>query len=119
MANTRKSPLNKTLAEQVAQVLSRHVQPGERVIVGLSGGLDSVVLLDLLARAGKKVRFELAALHVNHQINPAANQWARFCRTYCRRLGVPLTVVKVDVPRVASLEGAARDARYAAFAAVR
>ncbi|MEO8442124.1 MAG: tRNA lysidine(34) synthetase TilS, partial [Betaproteobacteria bacterium] len=72
----------------------------------------------VLRGAQAKLRFELAALHVNHQINPAAARWARFCRGYCRQLGVPLTVVKVTVPRVASLEAAARTARYAAFAAL-
>ena len=89
---------------------------GDRLVAGLSGGIDSVVMLDLLRRAAAKMRFELAALHVNHQINPAAAKWARFCGAYCRQLGIGLTVVKVNVPREASLEAAARNARYAAFA---
>jgi tRNA(Ile)-lysidine synthase len=117
MASTRKSPPSNALLECVAAVLRRHVRRGDRLVAGLSGGIDSVVMLDVLRRASTTLRFELAALHVNHQINPAAAGWARFCREYCRRLGVPLTVVKVSVPRVASLEAAARKARYAAFAA--
>jgi len=92
------------------------VRRGDRLVAGLSGGIDSVVMLDLLRRAAAKMRFELAALHVNHQINPAAAKWARFCGAYCRQLGIGLTVVKVNVPRAASLEAAARNARYAAFA---
>ncbi len=116
MASTRKLPAGKPLFERVAAVLGRHVRRGDRLVAGLSGGIDSVVMLDLLLRASKKMRFELAALHVNHQINPAAAKWARFCRAVCRELAVPLTVVKVQVRREASLEGAARKARYAAFA---
>lgn len=77
-----------------------------------------MVLLDLLRRLSKKLRFELAALHVNHQINPAAGRWAAFCRAFCRRHGVALTVVRVPVPRGDSLEAAARAARYRAFAAL-
>lgn len=118
MASTRKSPPSNTLLERVSAVLGGHVRPGDRLVAGLSGGIDSVVMLDVLRRAKTKLRFELVALHVNHQINPAAAKWARFCREYCRRLGVPLTVVKVNVPRVASLEASARKARYAAFAAL-
>ncbi len=95
-----------------------HVPRGSRVIAGLSGGIDSVVLLHALKAAAAKNRYELAALHVNHQINPKAGRWARSCREYCRGLDVPLTVVKVKVSRGASLEAAAREVRYAAFAAV-
>ncbi len=116
MASTRKLPPSNPLLARVSAILGRHVRRGDRLVAGLSGGIDSVVLLDLLQRAAKKIGFELAALHVNHQINPAAAAWARFCRAYCRRLGVALTVVKVKVPREASLEAAARRARYAAFA---
>jgi len=118
MASTRKSPPSNTLRARVAAALGRHVRRGDRLVAGVSGGIDSVVMLDLLRRAATRMGFELAALHVNHQINPAAAKWARFCRDYCRQLGVPLTVVKVNVPREASLEAAARKARYAAFAAL-
>src|SRR5476649_2899394 len=118
MASTRKLPQSKALLEHVSAVLSRHVSRGGRVVAGLSGGVDSVVLLDLLRRAATKIRYELVALHVNHQINPAAARWARFCRAYCKQQGVALIVVKVNVPREASLEAAARKARYAAFAAL-
>ena len=81
--------------------------------------MDSVVLLDVLRRLSKRHGFELAALHVNHQINPAAGRWAAFCRAYCRQCGVALTVVRVQVPRGASLEAAARAARYRVFASAR
>ena len=118
MASTRKLPRSNALLAHVSAVLGRHVRRGDRLVAGLSGGVDSVVLLDVLRRLAKKIRCELVALHVNHQINPAAASWARFCRAYCKRLGVALTVVKVQVPRTASLEAAARDARYAAFAAL-
>jgi tRNA(Ile)-lysidine synthase len=106
------------LLAQVCATLQRHVARGDRLVAGLSGGIDSVVLLHLLRGAAVKSRIELAALHVNHQINPAAAGWARFCRAYCKQLGVALTVVKVNVAREASLEAAARRARYAAFAAL-
>jgi tRNA(Ile)-lysidine synthase len=118
MASTRKSPQSNDLLEHVCAVLGRHAGRGDRLVAGLSGGIDSVVLLDMLRRAATRIRFELVALHVNHQINPRAAQWARFCRAYCKQLRVALTVVKVTVPRGASLEAAARNARYAAFAAL-
>ncbi len=118
MASSRKSPRSNALAAHVTAVLKQHVQSGERLVAGLSGGVDSVVLLDLLRRLSKKLSFELAAVHVNHQINSAAGRWAAFCRALCRQHGIPLTVVRVTVPRGASLEAAARTARYRVFAAL-
>jgi len=85
MASSRKSPRSNTLIARVTAILRQHVKRGERLAAGFSGGVDSVVLLDLLLRASKKLRFELAALHVNHQINPAAGRWAAFCRALCRQ----------------------------------
>jgi len=87
------------------------------VVVALSGGLDSIVLLDLLARMASRRRFTLRALHVNHQLSPHAARWATFCRVQCRARKIPLTVVRVQVPRRDSLEAQARTLRLAAFAA--
>lgn len=104
-------------AENVGIVLRRHIPRGATLVVGLSGGIDSVVLLHLLLRRLRIAPARITAIHVNHQISPHAAHWATFCRRWCRELGVKLRVAKVDVPRGNSTEAAARAARYAAFAA--
>ena len=90
------------------------VPRGSAVCVGFSGGVDSAVLLDLLARDGRDVR----ALHVHHGLSPNADAWARFCERFCKARGVPLDVERVSVRRDKGegLEAAARAARYAAYA---
>lgn len=105
------------LAEEVGIVLRRDIPRGATLVVGLSGGIDSVVLLHVLVRGLRITPARIAAIHVNHQISPDAVRWAAFCRRWCRELGVKLRVVKVDVPRGNSTEAAARAARYAVFAA--
>ncbi len=92
------------------------VRPSDRLLVGLSGGVDSVVLLDSLQRVARKLRFRLSALHVNHQLSPHARRWEAFCRRLCSARGIPFQSVKVSVRRGDSIEAAARAARYGVFA---
>ena len=117
MAGSRKSPKNNGgLLIQPFQVLQHHLQRGSRIVVALSGGVDSVVLCDLLRRYSQRRCCELRALHINHQISPNAAQWARFCRALCRAWKIPLTIAKVSVKSGNSLEASARAARYRVFA---
>lgn len=104
------------LAQQIAAGLDRCGLRQSRIVVGLSGGIDSVVLLHLL-RVGLRIpAAQLAAIHVNHQISAQAGAWATHCRRYCRELGVKLRVARVEVARGNSIEAAARTARYRIFA---
>jgi len=103
-------------AGAVGAFLLEHVEPGDRICVGLSGGLDSAVLLDLLVRQRSRFGYHLNAVHVNHQLSPHAGEWARFCGALCEAAGVPLSIRLVEVADGGEgLEAAARRARYAAF----
>lgn len=104
------------LARQLAASITAHHLEDATFAVALSGGIDSVVLLHLLRCSLKLPPSRLGAIHINHQINPAAAAWAAHCRRYCRELGVPLRVHKVEVARGNSTEAAARSARYQVFA---
>ncbi|SDN83389.1 tRNA(Ile)-lysidine synthase [Halomonas shengliensis] len=92
--------------------------PGRRVWVALSGGLDSCLLLTLAAAATRRHPRPLRALHVHHGLQEAADGFEGHCRALCEGLGVGLDVerVRVDAAGGQGLEGAAREARYAAFA---
>jgi tRNA(Ile)-lysidine synthase len=84
--------------------------------IAFSGGLDSTVLLHLLAHLAKSQSLPaLSALHVHHGLQAAADAWPQHCQSVCDALGVPLQVVHVQVQHGASLERAAREARYGAF----
>ncbi|MDH1591351.1 tRNA lysidine(34) synthetase TilS, partial [Pseudomonas sichuanensis] len=84
--------------------------------IAFSGGLDSTVLLHLLADyARNHPAPPLRAVHVHHGLQAAADAWPAHCKTVCDALGIELDVIRVQVAPGASLEQAARDARYAAF----
>ena len=86
--------------------------------IAFSGGLDSTVLLHLLATLAKTESLPaLSAIHVHHGLQAVADAWPAHCQAVCDELSVPLQVVRVQVQPGASLERAARDARYAAFSA--
>jgi tRNA(Ile)-lysidine synthase len=105
------------LATLVAACLEHHIQPGSRLIVGYSGGLDSSVLLHLLADLREAMAFSLAAVHIHHGLSPQADAWAQHCARVCRDLAVPLSLHRVHVrPAGEGLEAAARTARYQVFA---
>lgn len=120
MANSRKSPSTE-VPPALADCLARQVRSGQHLVVGLSGGVDSVVLLHALVALRQETpsAFSLSALHVHHGLSPHADRWEAFCRERCACLAVPLACVRVTVERGSQdgLEAAARRVRHTAFAA--
>lgn len=87
--------------------------------IALSGGLDSTVLLHLLANLANLAQQHtlppLHVIHVHHGLQAAADAWPEHCRRLCKALKLPLQVIEVQVQPGASLEQQARAARYTAF----
>jgi tRNA(Ile)-lysidine synthase len=119
MASSRKRR-SSDLVERVGAELARHVPRGARLTLALSGGVDSIALLDILAALAPRHTVALDCMHVDHGLSPNAAQWARFARAAARRYGLRCAVKKAELAphRPLGLEGAARAARYALFAAV-
>lgn len=88
-----------------------------RLFVGLSGGLDSTVLLHSLAQHPALLA-RLYAVHVHHGLSDQADVWQLHCEQFCLKLSVPMILSAVSFDATANIEARARTARYEIFSSL-
>ena len=97
------------------------IPAGARLVCGVSGGADSVCMLDVLHSLSEEMGFSVSAVHVHHGIREdEADGDAAFTEALCGGYGIPCKTVRIDVPEMAarenmSLEEAGRAARRQAL----
>ena len=109
--------------EKVLSTINKHnlIEPGDKIVIGISGGPDSVCLLHILSRLKAKIDIELYAAHLNHQIRGLeAQKDALYVSNICDELGVTYFLKSIDVPKYCkdnglSIEEGARKLRYEMF----
>lgn len=115
MARENKTPEQKVISSIREQNL---ISAGDKLVVAVSGGADSVCLLHILARHRSDLNVELHVAHLNHQLRGAESDAdASYVSDLARKLGVPATIECRDVAvyhdrKGGSLEEAAREVRY-------
>lgn len=108
------------MISKILKTISEHkmLEKTKKIVIGLSGGADSVSLTHALLKISKEKNFEIEAVHVNHGIRGnEAERDENFSKDFCKNLGIKLTVRKISVPEIAkklkmSTEEAGRIARY-------
>jgi len=96
----------------------RMLGPGDRVVVAVSGGADSVALLHVLHRLARGLQCRLVAAHLDHGLRgEESDRDAKFTASFAKKLGISCFTGRADVRRLAaetrsSIEMAAREARY-------
>lgn len=104
---------------------SRLIENGEKIVVAVSGGIDSTVLLDCLDRLRERLSIRLAVAHFNHQLRGTeSDEDEAFVRTLADKRNLPFEVDRADVRKIAherklSIEDAGRELRYEFFARLR
>ncbi len=96
------------------------LRQGERVLLGVSGGADSVCLLVVLCALKEELGLHLHVAHVNHGVREEAEADSEYVRKLCEEMGVPFSLQKIDMNALAarwkcSSEEAGRKARYDFF----
>ena len=113
---------NKTIQKVKKTLIENNlVSKNDRVLIGLSGGADSVFLLYALKTLSKETGFEIGACHVEHGIRGSESLHdMEFSKKLCMELDIPFYARQFDVPAVSkkekiSIETAARNVRYSYF----
>ena len=108
--------------DNIEQIISakKLIKKNETIGIGVSGGMDSMALLNVLYNLQEKLDFELVAITVDHCLREASANDAFFVMKYCKEKGIRLNKFKIDVEKLAkengkSLETMAREARYGVF----
>lgn len=112
--------MTKTIEQKALKFIDENhlIENGDKILVALSGGADSVFLFSFLLKYKKRFRIALAAFHLNHKLRgKSANADEKFCKDFCAKNDMPFVSVSKDVKAYAkqskgSIEEAARKIRY-------
>jgi tRNA(Ile)-lysidine synthase len=112
------------MIERVFSTIKKHnlIDKGESVIVGVSGGADSICLLHILYSLRNRLGIKLFAVHINHMLRGSeADADEDYVREFCKSLGIDLYTESINIREIAainavSVEEAGREARYEQFA---
>ena len=108
--------------DKILETITKYkmLSENDRVIVAVSGGPDSMALLNVLVNLRDKLKITLFVAHVNHMIRAVADSETEYVNDYCKKNGIECFIKKVDVIKIAeeekiSTEEAGRNVRYAFF----
>ena len=115
-----------SLLTEVLETIKKYnlIEDGDRIVLGVSGGPDSIVMLNILndIRNDKKLQmnFDIIVAHVNHMIRDEAIDDQKFVESFCEKIGVSFYAKSIDVQKIANnkkmgTEEAGRNARYDFF----
>ena len=97
------------------------IQDGDKIVLGVSGGPDSICMLDILNQLkNDKIKFDIIVAHINHPIREEANQDENYVQNYCKKNNIKFCFQRIDVKKYANnnkigLEEAGRKLRYIFF----
>lgn len=108
--------------EQVHNCIKKYnlINENDKVVIGVSGGPDSICILHVLYTLREKLNFEIYVAHINHMIRQEADEETKYVQDFCENLGMECFVKKIDVQKVANdqkrgTEEAGRIIRYEFF----
>lgn len=110
------------MVEEVLKEIQKNklIEDGDSIVIGVSGGPDSITLLDILIKLQEKINFKINVSHINHGIRKEAIQDQKYVETYCKKNNVPCYVLTTNIKEIVEkqkigIEEAGRIERYNFF----
>lgn len=111
------------MKEKVKEIIKKYnlINSGDKIVLGVSGGPDSIAMLDILRQLKSEMEFEIYVVHINHSIRGEdADEDEEYVKNYCRKYEIECFTKKIDVPTIArtekiGTEEAGRKVRYEYF----
>lgn len=110
------------LEEKVLKTIQKYelIKSGDNIVIGVSGGPDSITLLNILNNLKEKLNIKLFVAHINHMLREEADIETKFVKEFCKKIEVECYIKKIDVTKEAkklkeSTELTARNIRYEFF----
>ena len=110
------------MEEKVLKTIQKYklIESGDKIIVAVSGGPDSMCLLDVLRKLKEKLKIEIVVAHVNHNIREEADSETLYIKKYCQKHNIEIYIKKENVIELAKkdkigLEEEGRKVRYNFF----
>lgn len=110
------------MRNKVINTIKRYnlIQSGDKVVLGVSGGPDSISMLNILNEIKEEWQFEIYVAHINHMIRKEANDDEKYVQQYCEKNNIQCFVKRVNVQEIANIqkigtEEAGRNIRYEFF----
>ena len=111
------------MKQKVKETIKKYnlINSGDRIVLGVSGGPDSIAMLDILRQLRDEIKFEIYVVHINHNIRGKdADEDEEYVKKYCENYNIKCFSKKIDVPTIAQnekigTEEAVRKVRYEYF----
>ena len=110
------------MKNKILQTIKKYnlIENGDSIVIGVSGGPDSICLLHVLNELKNELNFKIYVAHINHMIRKEADEETVYVKNFCKNLGVKCFAKKIDVIKIAKelkmgTEEAGRKIRYDFF----
>lgn len=110
------------MKQKILQTIKKYnlIQSGDSIVVGVSGGPDSICLLHILNELKEELNFKIYVAHINHMIRKEADEETEYVKSFCKNIGIECFAQKIDVVKIAKeekigTEEAGRKIRYNFF----
>ena len=110
------------MKDKILQTIKKYnlIEKGDSIVIGVSGGPDSICLLHILNELKQELNFKIYVAHINHMIRKEADEETEYVKEFCKNIGVECFVKKINVVKIAKeskmgTEEAGRKIRYNFF----